>query len=470
MRKRMKKVSAFILAAALLCSALILPEVYAAVGVDTTADCSIEIDLTATPFKHLNGKWGSEKATSTAIRDYENYPVTVNVYKVAEITVTGKYVAVDSLKDLKDSVNKKSLQELLDGLSNKPETNKWDAIMEIAKTQVEAKNLKMTASKTATASKMVIDETVDGEKLGTGLYLVDVPTVQTKYYEYNFAPGLVSLPNNYYYSTNDDTWKYVNVAVNLKPERSDRLGDLKIIKNLDTYNETIDGATFVFQVEATKTDADANETKPVYSNVVAIDFNAPGKKEVIIQDIPAGADVTVTEIYTGASYTLTSDAVKTKVIIADEEEGALVRRLVEEIRSKKYYLPELELLMVNEEDEVIGYVMFSRFHIEGKYEDELLILTPAAVKTELQRQHISKELIEYGFLKAKELGYKAVIVEGNPQNYRNRGFDSSYKYGVEAAPSVGLPHPDCLMIKELEDGALEHISGLLDYSFYECLK
>lgn len=155
---------------------------------------------------------------------------------------------------------------------------------------------------------------------------------------------------------------------------------------------------------------------------------------------------------------------------SDEEEGKLVRKLVEEIRSKKYYVPELELIMVNEYDEIIGYVMFSRFHLEGKYEDELLILTPAAVKTELQRQHISKELIEYGFVLAAKLGYKAVLVEGNPQNYRNRGFDSSYKYGIEADSTVGLPNPDCLMVKELELGALEHMSGLLNYSFYECLK
>ena len=154
----------------------------------------------------------------------------------------------------------------------------------------------------------------------------------------------------------------------------------------------------------------------------------------------------------------------------DAESGNLVKRLVEEIRSKKYYLPELEFIMVNEDDEVIGYTMFSRFHLEGKYEDELLIISPVAVKTELQRQHISKELIEYGFEVAKKLGYKAVLVEGNPQNYRSRGFDSSYKYGIEAAESIRLPHPDCLMVKELEDGALKHISGLLDYSYYECLR
>ena len=155
---------------------------------------------------------------------------------------------------------------------------------------------------------------------------------------------------------------------------------------------------------------------------------------------------------------------------SDEAEGKLVRKLVDEIRAKKYYVPELELIMVNEYDEIIGYVMFSRFHLEGKYEDELLLLTPAAVKTELQRQHISKELIEYGFEVAKKLGYKVVLVEGNPQNYKNRGFDSSYKYGIEAGPSVELPHPDCLMVKELEAGALERMSGFVDYSFYEALR
>lgn len=151
------------------------------------------------------------------------------------------------------------------------------------------------------------------------------------------------------------------------------------------------------------------------------------------------------------------------------EEGKLVRNLVEEIRAKKYYMPKLELIMVNELDEVIGYTMFSRFHIEGKYEEELLLLSPVAVKTELQRQHISKDLIEYGFEVAKSLGFKAVLVEGNPQNYRNRGFQSSYKFGIEAAESVHLPHPDCLMVKELEDGALEHMSGLVEYSYYKSL-
>ncbi len=151
------------------------------------------------------------------------------------------------------------------------------------------------------------------------------------------------------------------------------------------------------------------------------------------------------------------------------EEGKMVRSLVEEIRTKKYYIPELEFVMVDEMDEVIGYAMFSRFHLEGKYEDELLILTPVAVKTELQRQHISRDILEYGFEVAKKLGFQAILVEGNPRNYSSRGFLPSYKFGVEAGPNLKLPHPECLMIKELKKGALEHIKGLVDYSFYDAL-
>ena len=153
------------------------------------------------------------------------------------------------------------------------------------------------------------------------------------------------------------------------------------------------------------------------------------------------------------------------------ENGKLVRALVEEIRSKRFYLPELELIMVDgDSDEVIGYVMFSRMHLEGKYEEELLIITPVAVKTALQRRHISRDLIEYGFRKAGALGYKAVIVEGNPMNYRSRGFRTSCDFGIVAHESVGLPAPECLMVRELVPGGLTGIQGLLSYQDYECLR
>lgn len=59
----------------------------------------------------------------------------------------------------------------------------------------------------------------------------------------------------------------------------------------------------------------------------------------------------MTKEYTQASLELVE-----RVFTESEgkENGIIVRELVEEIRSKKYYIPELELIMVNEADEVIG--------------------------------------------------------------------------------------------------------------------
>ncbi len=154
---------------------------------------------------------------------------------------------------------------------------------------------------------------------------------------------------------------------------------------------------------------------------------------------------------------------------SNPEEGLLVRSLIAEIRDMDTYLPELELIMVDENDTILGYVMFSRFTLQGSNFDKLLLLSPVAVKTELQRQHISKELIEFGFQKAAEMGYTAVLVEGNPQNYRSRGFVTSADFGIVAAPQVQLPAPECLMVRELVPGALDGIAGTVSYDNYKSL-
>ena len=39
-------------------------------------------------------------------------------------------------------------------------------------------------------------------------------------------------------------------------------------------------------------------------------------------------------------------------------------------------------------------------------------------------------------------------------NYRSRGFVTSADFGITAHESVGLPAPECLMVKELVPGGL----------------
>ena len=55
-------------------------------------------------------------------------------------------------------------------------------------------------------------------------------------------------------------------------------------------------------------------------------------------------------------------------------------------------------------------------------------------------------------------------------NYRNRGFVTSADFGITARESVGLPAPECLMVKALVPGGLEGIWGEVCYSDYESLR
>ena len=65
---------------------------------------------------------------------------------------------------------------------------------------------------------------------------------------------------------------------------------------------------FVFRIEARKDLDHDGEKEIVYSNVVGLEFNAPGRKEAVIEHIPAGSQVTVEEVYSGSAYTIQGDS------------------------------------------------------------------------------------------------------------------------------------------------------------------
>ena len=150
------------------------------------------------------------------------------------------------------------------------------------------------------------------------MYLIVADEVKSPYFTYSFKESLISLPNNYWYNSQSDDWIYnltEKNAVGLKPDREERKGDLVINKTLTSYNATVGGATFVFHVKVEKLDG------TITNNVYKMEFNGAGNASFTIGDLPAGAKVTVTEAYSGASYKLVSDNDQKTTIIAQEEEG-----------------------------------------------------------------------------------------------------------------------------------------------------
>lgn len=142
-----------------------------------------------------------------------------------------------------------------------------------------------------------------------------VTTARSREYTIRFSPELVAIPskeadeNGVISSANPGDWIY-DLTVFLKPEIEERDGSLEIIKDLLTYEDSHD-AIFVFQVEAVL------DGELVYSDVVTMNFSAPGEQRTLIEGIPVGAVVTVTEVYSGAGYTLVAGPDGPVTITAD---------------------------------------------------------------------------------------------------------------------------------------------------------
>ena len=287
MNKRLKQGSTFLLAVALTFPLLTLPGAKAASAINTGQKCSIEFDISGNSSELLSAS------------------IPVNLYKVASVDESGNYTATDAFSKL--------------DLSSVSADNLDAAAATWAERAAEAKKLLKDDTEPTTTTLTQGRGTATG--LDTGLYLVDTPKVITPNYTYTFTPYLVSLPTNNYYSGNgaSDDWIYdltkeYNSAVGLKPEQHVRYGNLVINKELVDHNATFgDEATFVFQIDIKKPDG-KKETR-----IEELTFNVAGSDSVTIEKIPAGSHVTVTEVYSGASYELASAKSQETDIIANPE-------------------------------------------------------------------------------------------------------------------------------------------------------
>lgn len=285
MKKRIKTAGALTLAAITVLSAAGLSSVYGALGVETGSKCSLTFTLDGTEFAELR-----------------SLEIPVDVYKVADITEEAVY----------DTTNYTDFAKLgLEKVSSTTTAEEWAQMAEMAMETVEEKKIAPTEKVKVTKPEGAAESTGVINNLATGMYLVQAETVQTSEYTYDFTPYLVSLPNNYYSKEKpDDTWVY-DVTTGMKPQQTQRYGDLEIVKNLTEYNASLKDALFVFQVEGTR------NGKQVYSDVVSIKFNQAGEKSVLVKHLPAGTVVTVKEVYAGGSYSNTSGDTQEAVIAAE---------------------------------------------------------------------------------------------------------------------------------------------------------
>lgn len=162
-------------------------------------------------------------------------------------------------------------------------------------------------------------------------------------------------------------------------------------------------------------------------------------------------------------YTTTEQVVKSA--FADMEfSHQREHELVAQIRKdSEAFIPELSLVAIHQDqNEIVGHILLSKIKIKQENQStESLALAPVSVLPKYQRKGIGRMLILDALQKAKELGYRSVVVLGHPEYYSKFGFQKASLWAIQAPFEV---QDEVFMATELREHALENVSGVVEYS------
>ena len=136
------------------------------------------------------------------------------------------------------------------------------------------------------------------------------------------------------------------------------------------------------------------------------------------------------------------------------EPGCTEHYVAHILRDHEDFIPELDLVAETADGRIVGNVMYTKARLTDEQGKEAVILTfgPLSVHPDFQRKGISKLLLEYSFAEARRLGYQAIVIFGDPDNYVSRGFKSCSRYHVTAEDGS---YPAAMLVLELLPGLLD---------------
>jgi len=130
------------------------------------------------------------------------------------------------------------------------------------------------------------------------------------------------------------------------------------------------------------------------------------------------------------------------------------------LRNSERYIPELALV-AEQQGKLIGHIMLTRNYVTqpdgSKY--PALLLAPVSVLLEYRDIGIGSALINESCRLAREMGYKAIFLVGDPAYYSRFGFVQTSTFHIY--PAMDIP-AQFVQVKELTPGALKGVEGAVD--------
>ena len=131
--------------------------------------------------------------------------------------------------------------------------------------------------------------------------------------------------------------------------------------------------------------------------------------------------------------------------------------LIHNLRNAKEFIGILDYVAVCN-DKIAGNIVYAEAKIiNGDKEFIVLTFGPLSVLPEYQNMGIGGKLINHTISLSREMGYKAVVIYGDPEYYHRFGFKESKKYNITNKDKI---FPAALLVLELYPGALNGVEGI----------
>ena len=141
--------------------------------------------------------------------------------------------------------------------------------------------------------------------------------------------------------------------------------------------------------------------------------------------------------------------------------GCSEHYVIHVLRNDPAFVKELDFVM-EKDGEIIGQNMFMRTVIEADGGGIVPVLTmgPICIAPALKRKGYGRFLLDRTLEKASELGYGAVLFEGNIGFYGNCGFTYASKFGIRYHDLPEGADQSFFLCKELIPGYLDGVTGV----------
>ena len=150
-------------------------------------------------------------------------------------------------------------------------------------------------------------------------------------------------------------------------------------------------------------------------------------------------------------------------------EGCFEHLIIHNLRKDKSFVKELDYC-IEIDNKIIANIVYAKgkLKLENGNIREILIFGPVSVLPKYQKKGYGEKLINYTIEKAKELGFDAIVIMGNPNYYKKFGFESCSKYKIYYEGLDKNEEAPFFMIKILNDNNIENLKGI--YSAPDCYK